>query len=581
MGPVIRLALIAFPLAVFISCGPVKGTCTASTCAGCCDAQQFCQLNYTASACGKGGGKCVACATSETCAEGVCTFFGTVGGGAGGGAAGGSGGNAGGGAGGTGGGAAGGGGGAMGGGAGGGAGGGTAAGGGSGAFDAGATHFAPTPFSWPVPASGLADGFMFPKFGASVRFWDTLDLDGDGKPDLVHTANPATGQVWLNAAGGGVYWKVYRNLGNGFATMPTLWPVPASGLADGFLATASATNFRQWATFDIDHDGKPDLVQTANPATNQVWAGPLWKVFKNTGTGFSTTAINWPVPAAPPLTLPDGYNAKDSAANPKPWSTLDLDGDGFPDLVLTSTAGTVFVGGTKPEWHVHKNMGNGFAPTFTAWPVPASGLADGFTMPNSRASTREWATVDLDGDGLPDLVQTANTVGGAVWLPTDGGAQAFWKVYPNLGTGFAATFTAWPVPPNGLTDGFYATELLVTSRRWTTRDLNGDGRPDLVHTTNPANGQVFVGADGGAYWNYYRNTGTGFAVPAAQWTVPPTGLAEGFFSHVSSVTLTRWMTFDLDGDGTMDLVHTTNVMTDTVWTNTAAAPIWKVYRGEL
>ena len=444
----------------------------------------------------------------------------------------------------------------------------------AGGADGGSTRFSSSPVSWSVPSSGLPDGFGVPKLTGTMRAWDTFDLDGDGKPDLIHTENPATGQVWVTASTGAAYWKVYKNTGTGFQTLPILWTVPASGLPDGFFSTASAVRFKQWATYDIDGDNKPDLVQTANPLTDGVWAGPLWKVFKNTGSSFSTTALNWSVPAAP-VTLPNGYNAKEAATNPKPWSTLDLDGDRLPDLVLTSSAGIVFLQGATAQWHVYKNLGTGFAATFTAWNVPASGLSDGFTMPNSSVSQRQWATFDLDGDGRADLVHTANTVSNAVFVLN---GAAFWRFYKNLGTGFAATFTSWPVPPNTLADGFYASEVTVGTRRWTTRDLNGDGLPDLVHTTNPANSQVW-GDDGGVYWNVYRNTGTGFSDTPLAWTVPFSGLPEGFFAHASNAAMNRWLSFDLDGDGKLGLVHTTDPVTDTVW-NGALQPIWKLYRGE-
>jgi len=533
--------------ALLCACG-TKGNCNTTNCAGCCDDQSYCQLNYTASACGKGGSKCAACPTSNTCSDGVCTAFNGAGGGDGTGGGGGGGGATGGGAG-TGGGSG---------------------GGGMMAGDAGYSRFATMAMNWPVPASGLADGFNFPKGLASVRLWDTFDIDGDGKPDLIHTGNTTTGSVWSSPVNPMPFWKVYKNTGSGFSTTATTWLVPPSGTAEGFNVTQSFAKGKQWATFDIDGDGRPDLVQTAN-TNDAVFPGPAWRLFKNTGTGFAATATNWPLPAT---TMLDGYNAKESNASPKVWSTFDLDGDKLPDLVITSVAGAVFDGGTSSEWHLHRNTGTGFSPLSVDWRVPGSGLADGFNQPASAVSVRQWTTMDLDGDGLVDLVQTANPQGGAVFL----GATPFWRVYKNTGSAFAAAFTQWPVPVNGLADGFYASEVQTTSRRWTTRDLNGDGRPDLVHTGNVISGQVW-GADAGMpYWNVYGNTGAGFVQAPQAFTVPPTGLAEGFNSATSSLSLNRWQTFDLDGDGNDDLVHTGNVVGDAVWSDPQQpAAFWKVY----
>ncbi len=568
MPLVIRSAWLLAPVAAVLlsACGSTRGNCSPSNCAGCCDAQSFCQLNFTSSACGRLGAKCEQCAAGNTCSQGVCTLYAT-GGGTGG---------SGGGAGGAGGGGAGGGGAGGGGAADAGTDGGADAGD-SGVADAGPTRFSTTSTYWPVPASALPDGFLTPKIGLTIRVWDTFDIDGDGKPDLVHTANPATGNVWVNAGSGMAFWRVYKNTGAGFAAAPVAWALPASGLADGFFAASSAVKLKQWATFDIDGDGKPDLVQTASPTTDQIWPGNVWKVFKNLGTGFSATATSWAVPAAPLLPLPDGYNAKDSAAAPKAWSTFDIDGDQRPDLVLTSTGGSVFMSGTQAQWRVHRNTGTGFAPASTAFNVPASGLAEGFTMPNSAVSLRQWATIDLDGDGLPDLVHTANTSTNSVF---GSAAAPFWRFYKNLGTSFAASFAQWPVPPNGFADGFQSTEAQATTRRWTTRDLTGDDRPDLVQTANPANGQVW-GTDAGVYWNVYRNTGMAFSTTALQWTVPFSGLPEGFFTHASNASLNRWLSFDLDGDGVTDLVHTGNTAVDAVWgADAGAQPNWKLYRAE-
>jgi hypothetical protein len=76
----VGLGLGAFAVS---SCGTI--TCTSKTCAGCCDAQNTCQLGTQTAACGARGSACVACADPRTCSAGACRSAGTGGGGGGGG----------------------------------------------------------------------------------------------------------------------------------------------------------------------------------------------------------------------------------------------------------------------------------------------------------------------------------------------------------------------------------------------------------------------------------------------------------------------------------------------------------------
>ena len=62
--------------------------------------------------------------------------------------------------------------------------------------------------NWLVPGSGISDGFFIPKYCSGSRCWNTLDMNGDLKPDLVQTvdSNSST-QVW--DVNGTPYWKVF------------------------------------------------------------------------------------------------------------------------------------------------------------------------------------------------------------------------------------------------------------------------------------------------------------------------------------------------------------------------------------
>ena len=121
----------------------------------------------------------------------------------------------------------------------------------------------------------------------------------------------------------------------------------------------------------------------------------------------------------------------------------------------------------------------------------------------------------------------------------------------------------------GLAQGFQTTAALA----WTTTDLDGDGKADLVQT-EPPDGSGVWGGDAVAYGKIYKNIGSGFASAPTQWSVPMLGLAQGF----QTTTAIAWITMDLDGDGKADLVQTEPTDGSGVWGGDAAG-YWKVFRG--
>jgi hypothetical protein len=106
------------------------------------------------------------------------------------------------------------------------------------------------------------------------------------------------------------------------------------------------------------------------------------------------------------------------------WSTLDLDGDGRPDLVRTSDANSMSLGdGGAAHCAFFKNTGSGFAAAVD-WPVPNTTYYA--TTSGYNSSTPWWMTFDLDGDRCPDLVATSG--GGNVSYGEAGAPQ--WRLFP-------------------------------------------------------------------------------------------------------------------------------------------------------
>jgi hypothetical protein len=381
--------------------------------------------------------------------------------------------------------------------------------------------FAQTPTRWSVPASGLPDGFFGAYYGYDTRHWSLLDLDGDGRPELVQTADSARsgGQVWTDSRG--AYWKVWRSSAAGFSGAFERFAVPASGLADGFFGASYCLDARCWSLADLDADGRLDLVQSADPTKSggivfSDAGGPFWKVWSGGASGFAATSQRFTVPASG---LADGFFATSytsAAPGTRFWSLFDVDGDRRLDLVHTAnpaTAGGVVWGDAQgPFWKAYLGGAAGISSTSSRVSVPASGLSDGFFASTSFAAPqlggqRNWMTIDLDGDRKPELVQTSDPTrtGGYVFTDAQG---AYWKVW-RITTGAAPTGPArWSVPASGLADGFFApfwTDGPSGSRAWFMRDLDGDGRLDLVQTADTARTGLYVWSDAqGAYWKVYR-----------------------------------------------------------------------------
>ncbi|MEZ4234836.1 MAG: hypothetical protein R3F59_01445 [Myxococcota bacterium] len=230
-------------------------------------------------------------------------------------------------------------------------------------------------------------------------------------------------------------WLVYPNTGAGFGPA-VRWPIPGAD----YLGTESVDTlasdvycdptFEQpaYATLDLDGDARPDLVVTDDCGTTGVGETD-WLVYPNTGAGFGP-AVPWPVPGADYLgtesvdTLTADVYCDPTFEQPA-YATVDLDVDARPDLVVTDDCASTGVGETA--WLVYPNTGAGFGPP-ARWAVPGADYlgtesvdtlsADVYCDPTFEQPA--YDTVDLDGDGVPELVvvdDCANTgVGEETWL---------------------------------------------------------------------------------------------------------------------------------------------------------------------
>jgi RHS repeat-associated protein len=228
--------------------------------------------------------------------------------------------------------------------------------------------------------------------------------------------------------------------------------------------------FRQTELIDWTGDGRADLIELT-PGSARVWP--------NIGE------LTW----GRPRIIPDvsGLFAGQSAV-----AFADMNGDGFADIVRLDN---------RLSGYVPRKPGGGFEQPVT-WRQAPSALA---ASPDARM-------MDLDGDGIVDLIHT-----GADWVSlylredADG-----WAEQPQL-----VSQAAFP-------------EVRLSDPRVFVADMNGDGSDDLVR----------VAGDGVTYWPYLGLGRWGEPVAMENPPLLP-------FDVVPS----RILLTDVDGDGCADVVY--------------------------
>jgi hypothetical protein len=373
------------------------------------------------------------------------------------------------------------------------------------------TAFSQSPIEWSTPQTSF-DGGYYGTFGAAweTGYWTLVDIDGDKKPDFVFTA-PVDPDLDGQQHGMPMapHWEVYLNTGSGFAASATRWDTPTNPTGAGFFATTGDDYFEAyWALLDLDGDDKPDLVWTAPAGAGETQFGlpddPHWRVYLNTGTGFSAP-MQWSTPAHDEET---GLFSIAHSSLTRAWSLLDMDGDGRLDLVSTApdngTDGAKQYGHPEsPHWKVYRNTGAGFSEEAVDWSTPESDTEEGFVdFGGNDPATGYYTLADMDGDGRPDFVSTAPVNFNGRRKQLGHPERPLWKVHFNTGDGFASSPTDWETPTNNNEDGYFDMDgAFYETGFWTVTDLNGDGFLDFVSTA-PANpeGTVQFGQPQSPHW---------------------------------------------------------------------------------
>ena len=221
-----------------------------------------------------------------------------------------------------------------------------------------------------------AQDIRFPSYDVPVEIEIFLsayfvDVDGDGKRDLIVTPNEAfnaenTDHVWF-----------YRNTGTD--QIPVFELVTKSFLMDEMLYFYNASHP---AFFDVDGDGLTDILVGTNGIID-AGGRRLHRIalMKNTGT---ETEPAYNVVSEDYL----GFSAFDEFTGRFAPAFGDLDGDGDIDLMIGDVRGFLY--------YLENTAGEGNAVNFKN---PVYRYANIFIGQNAKPQL-----IDLDGDGLTDLV---------------------------------------------------------------------------------------------------------------------------------------------------------------------------------
>ncbi len=198
--------------------------------------------------------------------------------------------------------------------------------------------FEPTYEEWALPESPVGYGNEWTQWTDDSYFTNTtIDVTGDGRPDLVSPRGFNWPYAVFGADTNQPYWNVYENTGAGFAASPIQWKVPHETFnfpseAGDRLYPVSST----YRTFNLMAE-RPGLVLAADPDTGEGFTEdgtPVWAVFRNTGQGFESEHTSWTLPDP----VFDSFWHLDGRVT-EGWVTTDMNGDGCQDLVLTAGLG--------------------------------------------------------------------------------------------------------------------------------------------------------------------------------------------------------------------------------------------------
>jgi len=274
--------------------------------------------------------------------------------------------------------------------------------------------------------------------------------------------------------------------------------------------------YRGAQLIDVNGDGAADIVRKMGSDDD---------AYINTLSGYISSST-WDLPVELAVRVSTDSNTNDDIAVDQGVRFVDLNGDGLVDIVQYQTGSSSYT--FDNAWI---NTGSGWT-TASQWEVPTP-----ITQRYSATHETDLGVrfVDLNGDGLPDIIQSVDNVGTTtnnVWL--------------NTGNGWVSS-SQWtaPTPISFIFSGPGPFPFSVDPGiRFV--DLNRDGLPDMIQ------GEVGISYSGlppGSAYRAWINTGSSWTL-VSQWA-PPIEFSD-FNSGQPLDPGSRLV--DINGDGLVDIV---------------------------
>jgi FG-GAP-like repeat/Salmonella virulence plasmid 65kDa B protein len=382
-----------------------------------------------------------------------------------------------------------------------------------------------------------------------------LDFDGDSVPDRITLSTPPVG----NAA-----WQASHGDGTTFSDpipleLPTTGASPITGQeppgnnlsgAWGWHGPNGSKKSRlDYRWVDVDGDGLVDLVAGGSWVPGARNGPPRIRFTTNECINPTPSCVDNPT-SCQRISCSQAYGG--TTARVKPFFSPSPEGNQDPTDVC----------GNGYEWLVLHNLGGTLGPPeWWCSPVAVGSNPVPYGSNYAPASSYLFDFVDINGDGIPDVI-SASLTRGSFFLPTDGRVGYYCpssapelqtrmalNVFLGDGHGNFSTAQLWVAPnwPVNCRDSEPAWNTLL--------DMNGDGLPDLVHETEYISGTTPTGSPIWAQALYVAyNNGHGFE-PVPIQILSDAGPLFPFRFDAPNECASVHGSFlkDVDGDGIPDL----------------------------